>query len=327
MRARVAAPPGVAVAERDLVPGVEWPTLLLTGTIYGGWLALTWFHAAWPAWLVFPALAWVVAWHGSLQHEILHGHPTHSRAINDAIAFVPLSVWLPYGIYRVSHLRHHDDSRLTDPLDDPESRYWLPEQWNRLSAWGRLLFMAQNTFLGRLLVGPAWIVGRFLYFQSRALAMRHPGARRVWAPHLLGVAAVLAWVWGVCGMNPLLYLAFVVYPAASLMLIRSFAEHRAAEGVRERIAIVENAPVLGLLFLNNNLHLVHHAWPELPWWRIPRVYRAHRECLIAANGGLVYDGYLDVARRFWLSPHDKVLHPLGRAPSPERPGNHGMAAP
>ena len=234
MRARVAAPAGVVVAERDLAPppGVEWPTLLLSLVIYGGWLTLTAFHSSWPAWLVFPGLVWLVAWQSSLQHEILHGHPTRSRRINDAIAFAPLSLWMPYSIYRVSHLRHHDDARLTDPIDDPESRYWLPEQWEPLGHWARLLFMAQNTFLGRLLVGPAWIVGRFLYFQSRALAAGHPGARRVWAPHLLGAAAVLAWVWGVCGMNPLLYLAFVVYPATSLMLIRSFAEHRAAAGVR-----------------------------------------------------------------------------------------------
>jgi fatty acid desaturase len=290
--------------------------MLLCLTIYGGWLALTWWHAALPGWIVFPGLAWLIAWHASLQHEALHGHPTRSRAINDALAFPPLSLWLPYHIYRVSHLRHHDDARLTDPLDDPESRYWLPEQWGLLSRPGRLLFMAQNTFLGRLLLGPAWIVGRFLYFQVRALAHGHPGAWRVWGPHLLGVAAVLAWVWGVCGMSPLLYIA-IVYPAASLMLIRSFAEHRAAGGVQERIAIVEHAPVLGLLFLYNNLHLVHHAWPEVCWWRIPRIYRRHRDRLIAANGGLVYDGYLDVARRFWLTPHDKVLHPLGRAPSPE----------
>jgi fatty acid desaturase len=310
----VAAPSGIVVADEQLLPGTEWPTWALCLTIYGGWLALTWWHAALPAWLVLPGLGWLVAWQASLQHEVLHGHPTRVRKINDAIGFVPLSLWLPYHIYRAAHLRHHDDARLTDPLDDPESRYWLPEQWARLGPWGRLLFVAQNTFLGRLLLGPAWIIGRFLYFQGRALAHIYPGAWRVWAPHLLAAAGVLGWVWGVCGMNPLVYLAGVIYPAASLMLIRSFAEHRAAEGVRERIAIVEHAPVLGLLFLHNNLHLVHHAWPELPWWRIPRVYRQHRETLIAANGGLVYDGYLDVARRFWLTPHDKVLHPLGRAP-------------
>jgi len=84
--------------------------------------------------------------------------------------------------------------------------------------------------------------------------------------------------------------------------------------VRERIAIVERAPVLGLLFLHNNLHAVHHAWPSAPWYRIPSLFRRHRDRLVAENGGLLYDGYLDVARRFLLTPHDRVLHPLGRAP-------------
>jgi fatty acid desaturase len=303
------------LAEHARIPAIEWPTLLLCGGIYGCWLALTWWHSILPAWLVFPALAWLVAWHGSLQHEVLHGHPTRVRAINDAIGFPPLSLWLPYGVYRVSHLRHHDDTRLTDPLDDPESRYWTPEQWGQLSRVGKLLVTVQGNFIGRLLLGPAWTVGRFLYFQGRALRQGHKGAWRVWAPHLLGVATVLGWVWGVCGMNPVLYLIGVVYPATSMILIRSFAEHRAADGVRERIAIVENTPIFGLLFLNNNLHLVHHAWPELPWYRIPAIYRQHRERFVAANGGLLYDGYLDVARRFLLTPHDKLLHPFGRAPS------------
>ncbi len=316
MRTRAAAPDGMMLEPAYVRgPGIEWPTVALCLTIYGGWLALTFWHDAMPAWIVFPGLAWLVAWHSSFQHEVLHGHPTRIRALNDALAFPPLPLWLPYHIYRGSHLRHHNDERLTDPLEDPESRYWLPEQWDLLSRWGRLLFMVQNTFAGRLLLGPAWIIGRFFYFQSRALAYGSPGARRIWGPHLVGVGCVLAWLWGVCEINPLIYVAFVVYPAASLMLIRSFAEHRAAEGVRERIAIVENAPVLGLLFLHNNLHLVHHAWPEMPWWRIPGVYRQYRDMMVAANGGLVYDGYLDVARRFWLTPHDKVLHPFGRAPA------------
>ena len=315
MQARVAAPPGVVVSPRDGVAAIEWPTAALAVAIYGGWLALTWCHAALPPWLAFPGLIWLVAWQSSLQHEVLHGHPTRVRAINDALGFPPLSLWLPYGVYRPSHLRHHDDARLTDPLDDPESRYWLDEQWGVLSRPGRLLVAGQNTFLGRLLLGPAWTVGRFFYFQGRALAHFHPGAWRIWGPHLLGVAAVILWLGQVCRFNPLLYIVAVVYPATALVLIRSFAEHRAARGVRERIAIVEHAPVLGLLFLYNNLHLVHHAWPELPWYRIPAIYRLYRDRLVAANGGLLYDGYLDVARRFLVTPHDRLLHPLGRVPS------------
>ena len=83
----------------------------------------------------------------------------------------------------------------------------------------------------------------------------------------------------------------------------------------KRTAIVENAPVLGLLFLNNNLHVAHHLRGCLPWYQIPTFYRLNRETLIRLNGGLVYDGYLDVIRRYALTPHDRLVHPdwTGRA--------------
>ena len=319
MRDGVAARPGVPLAELGPIPALEWPTIALAVAIYGSWGALTYAHAALPAWLVFPALAWLVAWHGSLQHEVLHGHPTRYRWLNDALGVPPLALWLPYTIYRRSHLRHHIDVRLTDPLDHPESYYWTPELWDSLSRPGRLLVTLQTTLLGRLLLGPAWSVCRFAYFQAQFVWRGEGAARRVWALHAIGAAAVLGWVWGVCGMHPLTYLFGAVYPATSLLLLRSFAEHRAAAGVPQRIALVENAPVLGLLFLFNNLHVVHHVWPRVPWWRIPGLYRRHREALIAANGGLLYDGYADVARRYLLTPHDSVLHPHGRAPAPGAP--------
>ncbi len=84
---------------------------------------LTLFWAAIPIWLLVPLAAWLIAWQGSLQHEVMHGHPTRNRRINDAIGWPPLSLWLPYPIYRVSHLRHHRDEYLTDPIEDPESTY------------------------------------------------------------------------------------------------------------------------------------------------------------------------------------------------------------
>jgi len=319
MRERAAALCGAAADELGPVPAIEWPTLALAATIYLGWAALTFWHAALPPWLVYPALTWLVAWQGSLQHEVLHGHPTRNRRLNDALGFPPLSLWLPYAIYRRSHLRHHVDVRLTDPMDDPESYYWTPDLWATLSRPGRVLVGVQTMLAGRLIFGPAWSICRFFYFQSQAVWRDEGLARRIWARHALGVAAVLAWTWGVCGIGPLTYVLTVVYPATALLLLRSFAEHRAAEGVPERIALVENAPLFGLLFLFNNLHVVHHAWPRMPWYRIPVLYRRNRTALIAANGGLVYDGYADVARRYLLTPHDSVLHPQGRAPAPGAP--------
>ncbi len=77
----------------------------------------------------------------------------------------------------------------------------------------------------------------------------------------------------------------------------------------KRTAIVENARILGPLFLYNNLHVAHHMRGGLPWYQIPRFYRLNRAALIDRNGGLVYRSYVDVARRYLLTPHDGPVHP------------------
>jgi fatty acid desaturase len=74
--------------------------------------------------------------------------------------------------------------------------------------------------------------------------------------------------------------------------------------------VVENSRLLGLLFLHNNLHVVHHDAPAVPWYRLPRLYRDNRAAVLAMNGGLVYAGYGDVFRRFLLKRHDHPVHPL-----------------
>ena len=288
---------------------LEWPTLALAAGIYGGWLALTFWHAALAWWAFFPACAWLVAWQSSLQHEILHGHPTKWRGFNRALATAPLCLWLPYEAYRVAHLRHHADERLTDPLDDPESRYLTPQGWARLGPAGRRCLQAQKTLLGRLAIGPFWAIAAFLADQFRAVRAGAPGVRRMWLMHAVWSAMVLYWLAFVCDIAPAAYVLGAVVPATSLMLARSFAEHKAVDAVPERTAIVENSWLLGPLYLFNNLHAVHHDHPAMPWYRIPGWYRAHRDAIVAANGGMVYNSYFDVARRFLLTSHDAVVHP------------------
>jgi len=293
---------------------LEWPTLILIVVIYGGWLALTFWSSELPWWVVSSLGAILLTWHGSLQHEIIHGHPTQWRRVNMALGFPPLSLWLPFELYRRSHLVHHRDERLTDPLDDPESYYWTDAQWSALHPVTRKIIAAQNMFLGRLILGPPWMISKFIVTEWKAALRNKRHHRSIWLAHLWGVAVILLWLKLICGMSVLYYVVGVVYPGTALLLIRSFAEHRASDGVFERTAIVENASFLGLLFLYNNLHAAHHAEPTLPWYSIPAWYRAHRARLIAENGGLVYNSYLDVARRYFLRHHDKPLHPSNRAP-------------
>ncbi|MDP6473454.1 MAG: fatty acid desaturase [Alphaproteobacteria bacterium] len=100
---------------------LEAPTWLLCAAIYGGWFLLTVNYHALPWWVVLALGAWLAAWHNSLQHEIVHGHPTRRRRLNEALAYAPLGLVIAYPFYRTSHLRHHATAALSCPRRDPES--------------------------------------------------------------------------------------------------------------------------------------------------------------------------------------------------------------
>ncbi len=288
---------------------VEWPSLALCGGLYGSFALVTALHDRLPPALVAVLGAVLIAWHSSMQHEFIHGHPTPWRRLNRALAFAPLSLWLPFEAYRRSHLVHHRDDALTDPFDDPESYYWSAEGWAALGAVGRAVVRLHSTLAGRLVIGPFWNIGLFLLGEARGLLRGDRVRRRIWLGHALGVLAVVLWITVVCRMSLAFYGLAIVYPGTAILLLRSFAEHRARDGVFERSAVVEDAWLLGPVFLFNNLHAAHHERPLIPWYELPGWYRANRARLLAANGGLVYRGYGEVARRFLFVPHDASLHP------------------
>jgi fatty acid desaturase len=288
---------------------IEWPTVALAFVIYGLWFFATFFHRDLPWWGLTAIGAWTIAWQLNLQHETIHGHPTRNRRINEAIGRWPLSLWLPYSTYRSTHLAHHRDANLTDPFEDPESYYWTQDGWRGLGPVWRAIGHAQTTLFGRIMLGPAFLIGRFVCALARDAWRGKRGARAVLWRQLLLCAPVLIWVIAICGMPFWVYLACFVYPGTSLAMVRSFAEHRAAPEAERRTAIVENAWIFGPLFLFNNLHVAHHLRHRLPWYQIPKFYRLNRAALIERNGGLVYQGYFDVAWRYLLKPHDSPIHP------------------
>ena len=295
-------------------PAVELPTLLLLIIAYGGWLAVTAKYGHWPLWVVAPLATLLITLHSSLQHEIVHGHPTRWKPLNRLLAIVPLGMWIPYQRYRDLHHKHHCDARLTDPIDDPESYYWTAEGWAGLSPLMRVALRIEQTFAGRLILGSSLRIGMYLRWDLRNAWRGEPGIRATWAEHLLWCIPVVLWLKIVCGIPLWLYFLAMVIPANAIQLIRSFAEHRARPGVRERVAIVEDSWILGPLFLFNNLHSLHHESPAIPWYDLPTRHRQERERLIAENGGLVYRTYFEVARRYLFRHHDVLQHPTERVP-------------
>ncbi|TWI60797.1 fatty acid desaturase [Pseudoduganella lurida] len=287
----------------------EWPTWLLIAAIYGGWVAtlVYWDELGTPAATLL--MIWWCAWYMSLQHELIHGHPTRWPAVNRLFGWAPLAVWYPYRLYRDSHLKHHNDFHLTMPALDTESYYVSPAAWAGMSGPLRQLYWFNNTFIGRMLVGPAISIATVL-----VEAVRQPlrGDWRnvpMWLGHFGMLAVLLWWVERSFGIPPLWYLLAISYPAQSLTMIRSYCEHRPATEHKQRIVLNEAGPVLRLLFLNNNLHLVHHDLPSLPWYLLPRIYRARRADYNARSGGFHMHGYGHLLRRHAFRPVDAPVHP------------------
>jgi fatty acid desaturase len=290
---------------------VEWQTVALAVAVHGLWLLVLATHELVPAVITIALLAIAIAWHGSLQHEVLHGHPFSSKAANEAIGSLPLSLRLPYPIYRRYHLEHHR-SVLTDPVDDAESFYLSAETWSGLSAWRRSAALAHHTLLGRLLIGPALGAATLWCSQLQAIRRGDRELGAIWARHIVVVAALLWIIVGVVGVPVWVYL-FGAYAGHSLSLVRSFAEHRWVPGKRSRSAMVRSGRAFSLLFLNNNLHDAHHARPSVAWYRLPALAKELDSDRAAADGAGLYAGYRDVGRRYLVRPFDHPLHPLARA--------------
>jgi fatty acid desaturase len=290
---------------------VDWPTVWLMVACYAGWLAATWFYPILGPWLFVVLTSPLVTLHSSLQHEALHGHPTRSAAINEALVFPPLGLLFPYRRFKALHLKHHDNSALTDPYDDPESFYYAIADWQKLPAWLQKVLDFNNTFFGRFTIGPLVMLVGFVGAEFRLI---QKGDRQVligWIRHAIGLAIVFAWLAGVCGIPVWIYV-LTAYLGLSILNLRTFAEHQAHERPGARTAIVEASPVFGLLFLNNNLHYVHHEHPRVPWYDLPALYRSQKEKFLAANESYVFRGYGDMLKRYLFRRKAPVPHPYLR---------------
>ena len=290
----------------------EWPTWLLIPAVYGMWFAtLYWSHTLG---LMATTLLLLLSctWYMSLQHELVHGHPTRHRGLNKLLGFAPLAVWFPYTLYLESHLRHHNDAHLTQPGIDPETHYVSDEVWQRSGWFMRALFVHRKRFWGRFVFGPAMAISSVL---DEAVTQIRDGNYKyvpMWSLHIAMLIGMLTAIQAWTDIAAWYYLLVVAYPALSLAMVRSYYEHRAAEDCKHRIAINEASLPMRLLYLNNNYHLVHHDMPTLPWYLLARVYRTDREAYIARSGGFRLGGYLELARRFGLTPVDAPVHPLHR---------------
>ncbi len=287
---------------------VDWPTLLLLATCYLGWgISTTWLTALWlPLGIVVTII--FIALHSSLTHEVLHGHPFRVQWLNEVLVFPCLGLFVPYQRFRDLHLEHHQDSRLTDPYDDPESNFFDPKIWETLPRWGQWILQFNNTLLGRLVVGP--FVGQYAFMRAdwQAAKAGNTVARNGWLWQIPATLPVLWWV----ATSPMPFWAYLLscYVALSILKIRTFLEHRAHERASGRTVVIEDKGPLSWIFLNNNLHVVHHIHPNVAWYDLPGMYESDREKYLRRNDGYCYASYVEIFRKYFFKAKDPVPHPL-----------------
>ena len=294
--------------QRAVVKAIEWPTVFLWLVCWGLWLIGVFVLPM--VWMLLAGvvLTLVMVLQSSLSHEALHGHPSASRRVNDGLAIVSLGLLVPYIRFRDTHLAHHIDERLTDPYDDPETNFCDPAVWARMAPWRQRIMQLNNALLGRMLIGPLMSQVMFMRGDWREMRQGNRAIIGAWGIHFLSSALVITVV--VTSPMPIWIYLMCCYFAMSVLKIRTFLEHRAHQYSTARTVIIDDKGPLAFLFLNNNLHAVHHLHPQVAWYNLPRLYRDNAESYDGFNEDYNYRSYAQVIARYFVKAKDPVQHPL-----------------
>lgn len=283
---------------------IEWLTLAVFFIVYVGWLALLIGHEYVNTIILIISLSFLVALHSSLQHEVIHDHPTSSSLLNSMLAFPALGLIVPFRRYKILHLKHHRNWLLTDPFEDSESFFVTRKSWLHCNPLIKKILKFNNTMLGRLLIGVLIMITRILINEYR-YGRKDRNVQIAWILHAIGVSLVICILW-FAEFSILFYILCVTLPANTLLILRSYGEHLPEENIEHRSAIIKSNWIMQLLYLNNNFHRVHHDHPNIAWYNLPSIYRQH----YLQHNIHVYKGYFVLFKRFALKRRFPVEHPF-----------------
>ncbi|MDA0193261.1 MAG: fatty acid desaturase [Actinobacteria bacterium] len=284
----------------------EWKTLGVIVAVYGLTVLTVVRYDVLTPWLAIPMLAVLGAWHLSMQHELLHGHPFRNQFINDAIGSIPVTLWNPYLAFKKDHHEHHK-SDLTNPELDNESYYVSQQQWDNAGPIRRAAWTANRTILFRMFVWTIVSTISYVTLVLKRAARNEQGDRLAVVLHVIGVVAVVYLV-SLSSMPLWQFALGTVYGGRILNAIRPFPEHKYQNGVETKTAMIMAGPFMSLLMLNNNLHIAHHDDPKIPWYRVNELSKRVNAVERAREAGVLYEGgYAEVFRKFSFTPVDSPV--------------------
>ncbi len=279
-------------AERQrLTRRLNVPGLVRLALHCGGIVCVAWLIAErvpfWP--ILMPLQGILIVFLFTTMHEAIHRTAFATRRLNDVVAALcGFVVALPPAWFRHFHFAHHRHTQ--DPERDPELARPKPETWGQY-LWhlsGLPMWWSHGRTLVRNALGRCGdtFVPAFARYGVRA------EARLMIAGYLLAVAGS-----AVAGSADLMLLwilpAFLGQPFLRLYLM---AEHGRCPFVSNMFensrTTFTNAPVRFLAW-NMPFHAEHHAYPAVPFYRLPELH-----ALIRPHLRVTERGYTAFHRRY-----------------------------
>ena len=276
----IAAFKEMRASAKDLIPAIAWPTLMMALTLpIVSWLiiaaALT---GTIPLILATPILAYLgychfIYIHEGIHHNIFPGRPD-LQWLETVFGWVGSTVLITtYPQLRHVHLEHHADVNGARDMDALFARGTL-KQLLINGVISVFLNFLPPSLRERLLGGEK--AKTFREFLTPEEWRVHEGVG--WAQMVFGIACILTgyglewfFLWLAPGRLGILLLSvFIVWaPHAPYRSGDTFTNSR-----------IFFAPGVTLLMWWNNMHLLHHLLPGLPFYQYPVFYKKHREQLI-----------------------------------------------
>ncbi len=202
----------------------------------------------------------------TVAHDAAHGAVSRVKAVNEAAGTVAaLAIAAPFLAFRRIHLHHH--AHVNDPAEDPD--YWVVG-----TSWPQTLLRFATT----------WPQYYRVYF-TRLLARDATLAATAATLGAFVAAGVLAARAGRLG-DLLLYWFLPAQVAVTVLaFLFDYLPHRPHTGRGRYVDTVSvtdrwlDGPMLG-----QNLHLLHHLFPSIPWYRYRPAWDEAEDAIRAAGG-------------------------------------------
>lgn len=215
-----------------------------------------------------------------LLHDGVHGALLHGRRANRWLS-VALGgcVLMAASAYEAMHDRHH--VFLGDPRD--------PDDYHNYSGDRRVIWAMHYMRL---------FLGTFLYILLIPVMVARRGTRaeqrRVAGEYAL-LAGAYALLWAVVPHDVLVHAWLIpILPAGIMFNIRSLAAHGLADTSDPLLASrsIDAHPVVAFFFRNENFHLEHHLFPEVPSYNLKALHRLVFPRMPRATTAPSYTGFL-----------------------------------